>query len=153
MITSPPVIRSRTRALALTLCALFLAGCTPADDGVTVTDAIYQPPLGAGTVGVAYMTIESAAADRVVGVSSPAARAVEIHSTVFDGAMASMQLSDTLELPANTPVPFTPGGRHLMVIDPQPIENIDSFPITIRLESGRSIDIDCAIPPSPSIGS
>ena len=152
MIISPPAVRSRRWAFVLMLSALFSAACSSADDAVKVTDATYRPPLGNGTVGVAYMTIESGVADRVVEVSSPAARRVEIHSTVFEGAMASMQPSANLDLPANTPVQLAPGGIHLMVIDPQPIETKGSFPVTIRLESGRTIEIDCAVTPTPTPG-
>lgn len=141
------------RAIVSVLAAMTLMSCIQATDEVVVSDAVYRPPLGAGVVGVAYLTIESPTADRIVGVSSPAARAVEIHSTVFEGAMASMHPQQTLELPPNTPVELSAGGRHLMVIEPQSVVSMDTFPITLQLESGRTLNIQCAIDRPATSGS
>lgn len=134
----------RRGAVALLL-SMPLVACSGQTETVVVSNAVYRPPLGSGSVGVAYLTIESRTADRIVGVSSSAAKLVEIHSTVFEGSMASMQPLNILDLPANTPVELSAGGRHLMVIEPQPVVRMDTFPITIQLESGRILNIDCAI--------
>lgn len=134
----------RRGAVAMLL-GMLLTACSGQTDTVVVSNAMYRPPLGSGVVGVAYLTIESRTADRIVGVSSSAAKMVEIHSTVFEGSMASMQPLATLDLPANTPVELSAGGRHLMVIEPQPVVSMETFPITIQLESGRILNIDCAI--------
>ncbi len=133
-----------SRALSA-LCLLLAAACGGEGEALRVTDAIYRPPLGGGVMGVAYLTIESSTADTIVAVSSPAASAVELHATVVDGASVSMRPAGEVELPAGIPVHLAPGGQHLMVIEPQSIENGDTFPVTIQLKSGRSITAECAI--------
>ena len=125
----------RKPLLALTLFALAACGQTVS---LTVNDAQYRPPLVDGATGVAYFSITSNIADRIVGVSSPQANAVEIHESMAGGGMAGMEQVESVDLPAGKPVTFGPGGLHLMVIGPQPSQANATFPIQIQLESGRS---------------
>ena len=114
------------------------AACAP-PAGLAVKDAQYRPPLGVSDIGVAYVELTSASDDAVVGVSSPQAKAVEIHATVTEGARTSMKRVDSLPLPAGKPVAFASGGLHLMVISPQPIKAGDAtFPIEFQLQSGAT---------------
>ena len=131
----------RRSAMWLAAMALLIAGCGQPDAPVTVSDPVYRPPLGAGSVGAAYLTIESASDDSVVSFSSPMAAAVEIHETVVENGRASMRPIGALELPAHTPVALEPGGMHLMIIDPQPIEVDQTFPLMIELESGVTLTV------------
>lgn len=119
------------------LFALVLAACSPAA-GVTVENAVYRAPLVADAPGVAYFSITSAVADRIVGLSSPEAAAVEMHESSSDAnGMASMRKVDTVELPAGKTVTFGPRGFHVMVFSPTPQQASATFPIQITLESGR----------------
>lgn len=112
------------------------AACAPAD-GIAATHAVYRPPLGASAIGVGFVTLRSATQDRIVGVSSARAKAVEIHATVTEGANSSMHRVDSVELPAGKDVVFGPGGMHLMVFEPDPAGSKDAtFPIQFELESG-----------------
>lgn len=141
--------RVRNRWFTIGLVATVLAACGGEGDAVHVTNATYRAPLGSGSVGVGYMTIESRATDQIVAVASPAARSVEIHSTVFNGATASMRPTPTLDLPANTPVKLAAGGVHLMVIEPQRIESGATFPVTLQLASGRTLNVELAVDQNP----
>jgi copper(I)-binding protein len=118
------------------LAALLLAACG-GGDAIVIDAATYRAPLVAGAPGVAYFTVTSASADRIVGVSSPEAAAVEMHATGGADGMAAMHMVDTVELPAGEAVVFGPGGLHLMVIDPKTLPAGATFPIQITLESGR----------------
>jgi hypothetical protein len=111
------------------------AGCA-AKPGFTVENPQFQPPLGANDVGVAYFTIRSATADRIVKVSSTAAKTVEMHEMKMTGDMMSMARREAVDLPAGTPVEFKPSGLHLMVFSPNLAANPASIPITIELQSG-----------------
>jgi copper(I)-binding protein len=122
----------------ITLMMLLAAACGGQTVSLTVDDAQYRPPLVDGAAGVAYFSITSNIADRIVGVSSPQASAVEIHESMAGGAMAGMEKVESVDLPAGKPVTFGPGGLHLMVISPQSSEASATFPIQIQLESGRS---------------
>jgi copper(I)-binding protein len=121
----------------IALAGLGLAACGGAAE-LKIDDARYRAPLVDGGTGVAYFSITSPAADRIVGVSSPQAQAVEIHESTSAGGMAGMHEVANVDLPAGETVTFGPGGLHLMVISPQPTASGATFPIQIDLESGRS---------------
>jgi periplasmic copper chaperone A len=119
---------------AITL-AISVAACHPAEP-LAVSDAVFQPPLGSSGIGAAYFTVRSAAADRIVSVTSPQADSIEIHASVTKNGRASMQRLETVELPAGKVVEFVTGGMHLMVFSPRQGPGEGSFPITIELQSG-----------------
>jgi len=132
--------------IALTSLAVACGGQT---ESLTVADASYRPPLVEGGVGVAYFSITSNTADRITGVSSPQAKAVEIHESTSSGGMARMNRLDGVDLPAGKTVTFGPGGLHLMVIAPEIAAANATFPIQITLESGRVETISFSGAPSP----
>jgi hypothetical protein len=119
-----------------------LTACSGASTPLEVLDARCRPPLGSGAVAVGYMTLRSSSGDRVVSVSSTAARAVEIHESVQTGGVSRMNRLESLELPAGESVVFEPGGRHLMIFDPLEFGPSATIPITIKLESGASVAVE-----------
>jgi copper(I)-binding protein len=125
------------RKQLLVLTALLLAACGGQTVSLTVDDATYRAPLVNGGVGVAYFSITSNVADQIVGVSSPDAASVEMHTSGESNGMASMQKVEAVELPAGERVTFGPGGLHLMVFGPHTQPANATFPIQITLESGR----------------
>jgi copper(I)-binding protein len=75
--------------------------------------------------------------DRLVGASSPVARAVEIHRSVIDAqGVMRMRAVDGIALPPRAEVRLRHGGEHhLMLIDlKQPLKVGDRFPMTLRFE-------------------
>lgn len=118
--------------------ALSLAACGQALSPLVVDDALYRPPLGESGIGVAYFSVTSPVADRIVGISSPEAGRVEMHTSVMSGDQVSMQRLYEVELPAGKPVVFGPNGMHLMVFAPKALAAGATFPIQIELQSGRS---------------
>lgn len=135
---TPKAVRGLMVACAVSV----VAGCGGSRDAFDVAEAVYRPPLGASDVAVAYGVITSSQADRIVSVSSPHARAVEMHETVSDGSSSRMQRIDGLQLLPGESVVFAPGGRHFMVIGPDPLplpgEPPASFPIQFQFESGKT---------------
>lgn len=89
-------------------------------------------------IGVAYFSVKSDQADRIIRISSPQADRVEIHTSVTIGAQVSMKRLDSVDLPAGQAVTFGPRGMHLMVFAPKPAAPDATFPIQIELQSGRS---------------
>lgn len=124
--------------------ALLLTACGGATPSLTVTGASYRAPLTDKGVGVAYFSITSKVADRIIETSSPQATRVEMHNSVTKDGLASMERLDSIELPAGETVTFGPGGLHLMVFSPQTIAPDATFPIQIQLESGRSETVSFA---------
>jgi copper(I)-binding protein len=119
------------------LFAFLLAACSGQPASLTVAGATYRAPLVDGAPGVAYFSITSAADDRIVGISSPDAQAIEIHASSSEGGISRMEKRDTIELPAGKTVTFGEGGLHVMVFSPIPKQGNATFPIQITLESGR----------------
>ena len=63
----------------------------------------------------AFMVLQSSADARLVGVSSPAAGAVEMHRSQMKGTLMSMQQVESIALPAGQRVDLATGGYHLML--------------------------------------
>lgn len=118
--------------------AFGLAACGQGPASLQIANEQYRPPLGSTGIGVAYFSITSSSADRIVGVSSPQADRVEMHASVTSGDQVSMKQLHDVELPAGKTVQFAPNGMHLMVFGPRPVEEGATFPIQIELESGRT---------------
>ncbi len=97
-------------------------------------------------------TIESPVADRITEVSSPLARAVEMHASVNAGGVMRMQRLETLDLPAGEAIIFQPGGMHLMIFDPEQVSAEKTFPITFVLESGRNLSVPFRVWVPPGAG-
>jgi copper(I)-binding protein len=66
----------------------------------------------------AFMTLRNPGdiANAVVSASSPAARAVELHTHTMDGGMMKMRRVEQIELPARGDTVLKPGGLHIMLI-------------------------------------
>jgi copper(I)-binding protein len=122
----------------LAVMAFVLAACGQGGSSLTVTDAQYRPPLGATGIGVAYFSVRSETADRIIGVSSPEAASIEMHGSVSNGVQTVMKRMESVDLPAGQTVTFGPKGMHLMVFGPKPLAEGATFPIQIELQSGRS---------------
>jgi|SRR5690349_2788983 len=97
------------------------ASTTPS---VTISDAWARATPPGAKMGAIYMTLESAAGDRLLRASVPKSVSTEtqIHEIVTapgengaEGKM-SMQQIPSLELPPGQPVELKPGSYHLMLI-------------------------------------
>ena len=122
---------------------LGLASCGGPTASLIVEDVTCRPPLTDGGTAVAYFSVTSSIADRITGVSSPSAAAVEIHESTASGGMASMQELEFVELPAGQSVTFAPGGMHIMIISPDKTGPNATIPVRIALQSGREAAFDC----------
>jgi copper(I)-binding protein len=153
-------VASRILTLALVaLSALGVGACgdddDPSSDGgadddgqsvdgenVQVSDAWARSSPAGVTDGAAYMTLESAVDDQLVGASVPTdvAAAVQLHETVAgdEGAAITMQHVSVVELPANETVAFEPGGLHMMLLDiAGPLESGSSFELTLTFATAE----------------
>jgi copper(I)-binding protein len=142
----------RVRAIAAALIALgSLAHPAIAHDfklGPLRIDHPYATPTPPGaSTGAAYLrgirnTGEQG--DRLIGASTPAARAVEIHRSVVDAQhVMRMRAIDGIDLPPKGEVRLRHGGEHhLMLIGlQQPLNNGDRFPMTLRFEKAGEREV------------
>ncbi|HEU4986646.1 MAG TPA: DUF1775 domain-containing protein [Rhizobiaceae bacterium] len=101
-------------------------------------------PAGGG-----YLTVTNAGseADRLIGVSSPAAGKVEIHTmSVTDGVMTMRPVEGGLEIPAGATVELKPGGEHIMFMQVEtPFKEGDTVPLTLEFEKAGKVEVSLPV--------
>ena len=107
-------------------------------------------PQGA-KVGAGYIKIinDGAQADRLIAVTSPAARKVTIHSSVMEGDVVKMRaLNKGLEIKPGESVEMKPNGTHVMFENLRaPLLEAGRMQATLIFERAGSIDVDFTIEP------
>lgn len=82
-----------------------------------------------------FVQIRSAQGGRLVGVSSAAAAAAEIHEMTMDGNVMKMRAIAGIDLPAGRVVELKPGGHHIMLMGlKQPLKTGDVVPVSLVIE-------------------
>jgi len=141
-------------SLALTLA---VAGSAQAAAPLSVSGAWSRPAV-AGTNGVGYLVVANTgkASDALVGVESPLAAKVEMHSSSMAGGVMSMKKEDRVPVPAGGKAPFGPGGYHLMLIGlTRTVKAGDQIPATLTFASGAKLKASFAVgmgPANPAMG-
>jgi len=98
-------------------CAMVLAlAASAAHAAVTATDAWVRGTVPAQKTTGAFVTLTSSAEAKLVAVSTPAAKSVELHASEEKGGVMHMHALDTVALPAGKRVEFKPGGFHIMLV-------------------------------------
>ena len=102
---------------------------------VKVTNAWVRAPAPGQKTAAAYVELTSSSSAALVAAGSPAARAVEIHSSAVEGGIMRMRAVPRVELPAGKTVKLAPGGLHLMLIDlKQPLKAGGKVPLTLSVQ-------------------
>ena len=112
---------------------------------VEIHDAWSRATPPGAKVGAGYMTIRNkgAAADRLVGASSPAAARVETHVMDKQGEIMRMREVKGYDVPANGSFELKPGGPHLMLVDiKRPLKAGERIPIVLRFQNAGEIKAD-----------
>ena len=102
---------------------MLLAGCDrpPPDGTVRVRDVWVRLPAVKSRPGGAYFRLEAGSeGTRLLGVSSPAVRWIELHETEMKGSTAKMKRRKEVEFPSRGELVFEPGGRHAMLFGMSP---------------------------------
>ncbi|HEX6792736.1 MAG TPA: copper chaperone PCu(A)C [Casimicrobiaceae bacterium] len=111
-------------------------------------------PPGARTGG-AYFTVrnEGSEADRLLRVSSPAAKSAEIHSMTMDGNVMRMRNVPSLDIPADATVTLSPGGYHVMLVGlAHPLVAGQQVRLTLTFEKAGAIDVHADVEAAPPHG-
>jgi len=128
------------RALAA-LAALSIATAAQAAPKV---EGAWTRPATQGQTGAGFMTLKNpdAKPDALVSVTSPLAKAVQVHQSSMSGGMASMKPIARLPIPAGGAVTFAPGGYHLMLLGlTKAVKVGDSVPATLVFASGAKVNV------------
>lgn len=98
--------------------------------------------------GAAYVRIDNAgaAADRLIGVSTPSAERAEIHTHIMENNVASMRKVEAIEVPAHGTATLAPGGGHIMLfgLDAELAEG-KTMALTLQFEHAGSIEVEVPI--------
>ena len=131
------------------LAAAALAGCDrpPADGTVRVSHAWVRLPAAGNRPGSAYFRMEAGSeGTRLVGVSSPAARWIELHETEMKGTTARMKRRREVEFPSRGELVFEPGGRHAMLFGLNPKAKAgDRIPLTFSFNVAPPVTVEAEV--------
>ena len=112
---------------------------------VTVNAAWVRATVPGQKVAGAYLKITSPTTAYLVGASSPAAKAAELHQMTLENNVMKMRPLARLELPAGAAVELKPGGYHLMLVDvTHPLVVGERVPLQLMVEDkdGRRHTVD-----------
>ena len=143
------MIRVRTiqwRAGVAAALVSMLAACTPNTPPIAVSEARAAATPPGASVGAAYLTIEAAQADRLLGAHTPIAARVEMHISSEADGMMRMRRIDGLALEPGVAQVLAPQGTHFMLIDLQsPLVAGANFPLTLQFERAGEMAIDVRV--------
>ncbi len=119
-----------------------------ASDGagpIEVTFPWIRTPPSAAPTAAGYATIANRgkAADRLISVDSPTARAVELHEmSIAAGVMRMRALPDGLAIGPGQTLVLSPGGDHLMLIGPvHALREGEKVPVTLRFAHAGKLTV------------
>lgn len=103
---------------------------------------------GGSPNGAVYMTLSVAGseADRLLAVSTPAAKRAQLHRTIMDDGVMKMRPVDAVEIAPGPPTVMQPGGLHVMLMGlAAPLEEGDLLPLTLTFEHAGTIEVEAIV--------
>jgi copper(I)-binding protein len=147
-------MRTKLAALGAALILLLAAaGAVAQTADIQIKDAWARATPGAAQTAAAYVTIVSAAGDRLTAASTPVAQKAELHTMTMDGSVMKMRQVDDIDLPAGKTVTLKPGGYHIMLTGlTQPLTEGQTFPLTLTFEKAGTREVTVAVQKVGSMG-
>jgi copper(I)-binding protein len=111
---------------------------------MVVKDAWSRARPAGALIGVAFLTIhnEGKNADKLIEVSSPVAKRVEIHESFMKDGVMSMAPKDTLDIKAGEKLMLEPGSYHIMLKGlNEDLREGREFPLTLSFEKAGDIRV------------
>ena len=141
------------KPLVIAGCLLIAGGAAAQTGQIDLKDAWARATPGKAENGAAYVTIVSPTADRLVSVSSPAAKKAGLHSMTMDGGVMKMRPLAGIDVPANESVTLKPGGTHIMLQGlSEPLQAGKSFPLTLTFEKAGQREVEVAVEKPGAMG-
>ncbi len=112
------------------------------------SDAPDAPPVNSA----AYLVLRNAgeADDAIVAVETDVAETVELHTVTMAEGVMRMRQVESIPVPAAGEAVLEPGGYHVMLIGiTRPLEEGDTVPLTLRLESGAVLELSAPVLRAP----
>lgn len=127
----------------LGLCAFATSAMAAEPACVSVHEGWVRLPPGAMPMAAGYATLRNdcRTAVVVVGAGSKAFGDVSLHETTLVDGVSRMRAVERLPIAAGATVELTPGGLHLMLMQPEvPLSDGKVLPLRLSLEDGRKVD-------------
>jgi copper(I)-binding protein len=117
---------------------------------IMVMDAYARSASPTAMTGAAFMMIhnEGQTDDRLIGVASPAAKRVELHTHMEDanGIMKMVHVEEGFALPAGGAIMMERGGNHVMFMGlNDPFEQGEMIPLTLIFETAGEMEIEVPV--------
>ena len=139
----------KSRVFAALAAALALAGCDrpPPDGTVRVSHVWVRLPAAKSRPGGAYFRMEAGSeGTRLLGVSSPSVRWIELHETETQGDRTKMKQRREIEFPSRGELVFEPGGRHAMLFGINPkVKPGDRIPFTFSFNVAPPVTVEAEV--------
>ncbi len=102
------------------------------------------PPSAMTAIGYLAIVNHGHAPDRLIGGSTPAAGALEIHQMSMAGGVMTMRpIAGGLVIPPGGTVTLAPDGYHLMLIRPKhPFRPGEHVPVYLNFEHAGTVQVD-----------
>jgi len=128
--------------------AVSLAAAAMASDVMVMNAYARASATSVAKSGAVYLTImnHGSEPDRLIGISTDAARMAHIHETTEEDGVASMRSVDELEIAAHGGQALVPGGLHVMLFDlKEPLKEGSHFKITLQFERNGQVVVDVPV--------
>lgn len=133
-------------AVFLLLGGILLSACG-AKEGIEIRDAWARSSMQ-GMNSAVYFVIQNhnAQTDELIGATSDAAEAVEIHESKMEGDVMMMNPVEAVTLEPSAKVEFQPGGYHIMLIRLiRDLKAGDEIKITLQFKNSPSLTFKAAV--------
>jgi copper(I)-binding protein len=149
----PKGIQMSIKFLALATGLVFAGAALAQPNQLEVGNAWARATSDKADNGVAYLSIESPTADRLVSASTPVAKTAELHTMSMQGMVMKMRPLAGLDIPPGQPVALKPGGEHIMLLGlNHPLREGQSFPLTLDFEKAGSRTVTVSIAKAGAAG-
>ena len=108
-----------------------------------IEDPYARATVPAQKAGGAFVKIKNTgAADKLIAVSSPVAKEMQLHTMSMEGNVMKMREVKAIDIPANGAVELQPGGFHLMLIDlKSQLKAGDQIPVKLKFEKAGELEV------------
>ena len=135
-------------AIALSLGTILAYSVSVHAGSMQIENAFAPASMGAGKSGAIYFSVSNAGTetDKLVAVSTPAARKAQLHTTLNEDGVMKMRMLKAIEIPAGGHAGLKPGGDHLMLFGlVEPLKKGDAISLTLTFEKAGEVTIEVPI--------
>lgn len=110
--------------------------------GLTLADGWVRNAMGGRDVTAGFFTLQNAGeATRLVGIESPEAERIELHTMAMEGDVMRMREVEGFDVPARGALALQSGGDHLMIFGlPSEAAADGQLELVFMFEDGRTLE-------------